>query len=74
MVNFALPAAYVPWILGGCLIALLVAAVVAVRAYTQSRRAPYYFLREQARALRARAVLAILLLLALMVGVALARR
>ena len=47
---------------------------MAVRAHTQSRRAPYYFLRKQARAVRARAVLAIPLLLALMVGVALARR
>lgn len=72
--GLVLPAAYVPWILGGCLVALLLAVVVAVRAYTQSRRAPYYLLREQARARCSRAVLAVLLLLALMVGVALAPR
>jgi hypothetical protein len=68
--GFALPAIYVPWILGGCLLAV----VVAIRAYTQSRRAPYFLLREQARARCSRAVMAILLLLALMAGVAVAPR
>ena len=70
--GFALPVAYVPWILGGCMIALLFAVAVAVRAYIQFRSAPYHILREQARARFCRAVLAIVLLLALMVGVLLA--
>ena len=68
MVGLDLLAAYIPWILGGCLIALLLTLVVTVHAYIQSRRAPFYYLREQARARSARAVWVILLLLALMLG------
>ena len=57
----ASPIAYVPWLLGGCLAAFLLAAVVACREYSQSRRVPYYYLREQARLRCARAVLVALL-------------
>ncbi len=69
--SLALSATCVSWLLGGCLIAILLEAVVAVRAYTKSRHAPYYILREQARSRSIRAVRIILLLLASLVGVAL---
>jgi len=69
--GLGLPAAHIPWILGGCLVALLLMVAVTVHAHIQSRRAPFYYLREQARARSARAVWVILLLLVLMAGIVL---
>ena len=70
MVGLDLVAAYTPWVPDGCLVALLLMVVVTVHAYIQSRRAPFYYLREQARVRSVRAVWVILLLLALMIRVA----
>lgn len=62
---------YYIWIWGGCLAALLASVVAMVKAYVDSRRASYLFLREEAATKARRAAIVTFFLLAINVGMAL---
>lgn len=58
---------YSSWIFWGCLIGLLIGIFILIKSYRDSKRSPYFFMREEAAIRMRRVALAVAILLAIIV-------
>lgn len=63
--HLSIPAPWAPWLIGLSVLGIVIALVLTIRAYLQSRSGAYYAVREQALRTAGRALLVTLVFLAL---------